>query len=153
MKFPEIVEKSPNLFFARSVTEEELRKRLNLKFVQQQICKKADIRVTLVDNYVSAVRITSLTSDVLDYRRIFPKLRYNDVTLPDSIIGAILKLTNKMNLRYAAIDMVEHKHSSDFYFLEINATGQFGWLEATSNQGGNSNFSKYLAKALSNELF
>ena len=53
-------------------------------------------------------------------------MEYIPINLPDNIVNCCFKLIKSLELNYGAIDLVEYK--GDFYFLEINPTGEWGWL-------------------------
>lgn len=119
-------------------------------FIQEEIPKVADWRISIVDGSISAVRMTGCPSDVMDFRRAYEKLSYESISLPPQEASALRELMARLRLRYAAIDMVEHAESGRLFFLEVNASGQFGWMEKETGLGGDSDFSSMLAKALLN---
>lgn len=149
----EVFAEVPALMYARLVDLDTLMKFISRGpitplFIQQHINKIADWRVTVIDGFFSVVRMTGTPDGTLDFRRCYSKLSYQRRKLPDHIEKGIYKLLACLGLRYAAIDFVEEKETENLYFLEVNAGGQFGWLEEHAGQGGVSNFSRILADRL-----
>jgi len=100
----------------------------------QHISNKTDIRVTIIGDKLSAVRILSDGSPVAGDWRITPKesLQYDDFNLPEPITSACLTLARKLRLEFAAIDLLETE--GEYYFLEVNPTGEWGWLNCTERR-------------------
>ena len=96
--------------------------------IQEYISGKVDVRVTIIGEALSAVRILSNGEPVGGDWRTFPKdsLKYVDATLPEPIAGACKELTRRLGLAFAAIDLLER--DGDYYFIEVNPTGEWGWL-------------------------
>ncbi len=96
--------------------------------IQDYVSNKTDIRVTIIGDNLSAVRILSDGLPVHGDWRVMPKelLQYDDVDLPKSVISSCMNLSKTLNLSFSAIDLLET--DGEFYFLEINPTGEWGWL-------------------------
>lgn len=111
-----------------SPTDEEIR--CSTAYLQKEICKKYDVRVTVVGNKVFAAAINSqmLPDTKVDWRRGEHILKHNRITLPPDIESKCLKLLTELNLQYGAIDFVVDK-ADNYYFLEINPNGQWAWIE------------------------
>lgn len=101
---------------------------------QDYISNKTDIRVTIIGDKLSAVRILSDGSPVAGDWRVTPKesLQYDDVNLPEPINSSCLALARKLSLEFAAIDLLETE--GEYYFLEVNPTGEWGWLNCTERR-------------------
>jgi glutathione synthase/RimK-type ligase-like ATP-grasp enzyme len=99
-------------------------------YIQSNIHKKADIRVTVVGNDFFPARIHSQDSAKaqVDWRRSDTVLKYSKVELPDDIKEKCKMLMSKLNLQFGAIDFIENEND-DFIFLEINPNGQWAWIE------------------------
>ena len=95
---------------------------------QRALEEKTDLRVTVVGDEVFAVRILSEGSGIAGDWRIIPKpkLEYRDVVLSDEMVRCCRLLTRRLNLSFAAIDLIE-THLGVF-FIEVNPTGEWGWL-------------------------
>lgn len=150
---PESADILPSLVYAKSVSEGEIVQKLAGQtffplFVQQQIDKCADWRITVIDGYIQAVRMTGCPPQTIDFRRAYDFLSYESRVLDTTTSLAVKALLDRLQLRYGAIDMVEDARSSELFFLEINPAGQFGWMEQGADLGGQCHFSKHLAEAL-----
>ncbi len=96
--------------------------------VQQRIIPKIDYRITVVGEQVLAVRVLSETGQVeLDWRTQQAGLRFERCTLPPRVEAACRNYVRAMGLRFGAIDLLEAR--DQFFFLEINPNGEWGWLQ------------------------
>ncbi|MBL8412838.1 MAG: hypothetical protein JNM42_00170 [Propionivibrio sp.] len=98
---------------------------------QHYVEKKVEIRVTVVGPDVFAAEIHSQSTNrtKTDWRH------YDDGNtphfvhqLPEEIEQLCRKLVVAMGLLYGAIDLILTP-AGDYFFLEINPAGQFGWIE------------------------
>lgn len=101
---------------------------------QELLPKKLELRATVVGKKVFTAAIDSQVKEdtKIDWRKDGVGLIENWVpyTLPKPIEKGLLKLTKWFGLNYAAADFVvtpQGKH----VFLEINAGGEFFWLQRT----------------------
>lgn len=139
----------PGLIFARPVGVSGLRRLLSQgpilpMFLQERVDKSADVRVAVVDDAVSAVRMVGTPTELLDFRRSYDLLRYEHLDLPVAVGTGLLAMLRRLGLRYGAFDLAES--ASGLVLLELNAAGQFGWTE--KRHGGPADFSGCLANAL-----
>ena len=97
---------------------------------QQALEEKTDIRVTVVDNQIFAVRILSQGSGINGDWRVIPKtdVEYQDLILGDDVAERCRLLTRRLGLNFAAIDLAETPRG--IFFIEINPTGEWGWLSS-----------------------
>ncbi|MEW8657571.1 MAG: hypothetical protein AB2603_04520 [Candidatus Thiodiazotropha endolucinida] len=97
---------------------------------QEYIEPKMDYRVTVIGDSFSAVKILSDGYPISgDWRTVDKaKLEYVDCYLPKHIEESCKQLMNRLNLNFGAIDFVET--TTGFMFLEINPTGEWGWLNS-----------------------
>ncbi|ULR30029.1 hypothetical protein MJO48_16305 [Dickeya fangzhongdai] len=95
---------------------------------QEYIEEKLDIRVTVIGEKVFSVSITSNDNPISGDWRLINKegLEYNDITLPEKIKNLCISYTKKLGLSYGAIDLI--KSHNKYFFIEINPTGEWGWL-------------------------
>lgn len=96
-------------------------------FIQTGLIPKIDIRVTVIDNLIIAIKIDSLEGIKEDWRKYKGKINYTIFTLPDAVQKCCLKLARGLNLNFCAIDLIEYKEA--FYFIEVNPTGEWSWLQ------------------------
>lgn len=101
---------------------------------QEEIPKAADLRITIVGDRLFPIEIRSQT-DVdarVDWRRgAVPNMAHVPCALPGAIERACLALNRALGLHYSAIDMVLTP-AGEHVFLEINPSGQFGWIESVT---------------------
>ncbi len=98
--------------------------------LQQHIEKQSDIRVTVVQDDVFAVAIDSQgnADSVVDWRLAGPVLPHEIIQLPDDVRCQLIALTKSYGLSFACIDLVLSKQD-EYVFLELNPTGEWGWIE------------------------
>ena len=99
-------------------------------YLQSNIKKKADIRVTVVGDDFFPAKIYSQTSSdsKIDWRKSESELEYSKFDLPIEIKEKCKILMTQLNLKFGAIDFIEDENGN-FIFLEINPNGQWGWIE------------------------
>jgi hypothetical protein len=98
-------------------------------FLQEEVPKAADIRLTVVGDDFFATRIRSGAADRVDWRAgIGRDLTYEAVELPASTCEQVRALMRELELSYGAIDFAE-RDSGELAFLEVNPAGQWGWLQ------------------------
>lgn len=100
---------------------------------QKVVKKRTELRVTVIGDRVFAVAIDSAGSDpanlpVIDWRADLRGASYSPFTLPPAIEDACRELVAGYGLAFGAIDVIVTP-DDDFVFLEINANGQWRWLE------------------------
>ncbi len=95
---------------------------------QEYIENKLDIRVTVVGSKVYAVAIKSNGNAISDDWRTLKKddLEYVDIELPVRIKKLCIDYVKFLGLNYGAIDFIKTK--DEYIFIEINPTGEWGWL-------------------------
>ena len=96
--------------------------------VQEYISPKIDIRVTVIGDKLVAVKITSSGRGIEeDWRTVDRDLvEYTEIKLPREIERRCFELLEGLKLNFGAIDLIEC--NDDYYFIEINPTGEWGWL-------------------------
>lgn len=100
-------------------------------YFQSYQSKDYEVRLTIVGDKLFGVRIDS--SDKIDWRKENAKLKYSKIEIPSSIAEKCLEMMEDLNLKFAAFDFIVSQ--GDFYFLELNANGQWLWLEKELNLG------------------
>jgi len=98
---------------------------------QEKIPKAHELRVTVVGQEVHAVAIDASASPLgrSDWRVYdMVNTKHWIADLPATITRACRDLVEGFGLHYGAIDLVVTP-SGEYYFLEINAFGQWAWLE------------------------
>ncbi|MBU4480422.1 MvdD family ATP-grasp ribosomal peptide maturase, partial [Patescibacteria group bacterium] len=99
--------------------------------VQSYIPKKIELRVTIVGENIFTCAIHSQNSEKTkyDWRRYdFENVKHEEYQLPVNVRGKILAFMKKCRLNFGAIDMILTP-DNEYVFLEVNPSGQFGWIE------------------------
>lgn len=99
-------------------------------FIQNNIHKQFDLRITVIGNEVYTAQIHSQNhkDSEVDWRSGLQILEHRNHELPDKIRMMCIDLTQKMSLNYSAIDMILNEQG-EYVFLEINPNGQWAWIE------------------------
>jgi len=93
---------------------------------QRAVLSKVDYRVTVVGERVFAARV-DVSETILDWRTAKASVGFTLCDLPAVIHNRCREYVSTANLAFGAIDLVES--NGEFYFLEINPNGEWGWLE------------------------
>jgi glutathione synthase/RimK-type ligase-like ATP-grasp enzyme len=92
-----------------------------------------DVRVTVTGDRVFATDIV-VAEAFTDWRSAPPSdVRYKAIDLPGETAGHCLRLCRIAGLSYAAFDFVRQP-TGRYVFLEVNPSGQWGWLEHATGQ-------------------
>ena len=99
---------------------------------QKKIEKKKELRVTVVGESIYTFEIDSQQSDdaKVDWRKDGVNLldKWVQTTLPADVESKIKKLLDFYHVDYGAIDIIVSPED-EYYFIEINAAGEFFWLD------------------------
>lgn len=95
---------------------------------QKALVPKVDLRVTIIGDTVYAAEITNDGEGVSgDWRLEMNKsLKYKSVELPQLITHQCKALLRELGLIFGGIDLIRYKN--DYYFVEVNPTGEWAWL-------------------------
>ena len=94
---------------------------------QEALRHKLDLRVTVVGDQVFCAAITVRDKPIEgDWRLEKSDAEFRPFNLPAEISDKCLRLTKCLGLVFAAIDLAVQKDK--YYFLEVNPTGEWGWL-------------------------
>jgi len=96
---------------------------------QGLLTPKNDYRVTVVGDTVISVQVRSSDGSptALDWRTQDEGLEFVRCDLPDTVEDLCRSYVRQSGLLFGAIDLVEH--DGEFFFLEINPNGEWGWLQ------------------------
>ncbi len=122
--------------FTNVVSEDNLEELDSLLYCpmqfQKKIEKKKELRVTVVGRDVYTFEIDSQQSEEakIDWRKDGVNLikKWERTELPADIEAKILELLDVYNVDYGAIDIIVSPED-EYYFIEINAAGEFFWLD------------------------
>lgn len=97
---------------------------------QERLMGKIDYRVTVIGQHCFTVKIEGKDGSAvaLDWRTQKDGLLFTPCELPQDVAGHCIKLVQSLALMFGAIDLAEV--DGQFYFLEINPNGEWGWLQA-----------------------
>jgi ATP-grasp ribosomal peptide maturase len=102
---------------------------LTMNLLQDWVPKRYDVRVTVVGPRVFGVAISAGSPDAyVDWRADYDSLGYEPIEVPKPVSNGIWEYMKHFDLLYGAFDFAVT--DNDWFFLECNANGQFGWLEA-----------------------
>ncbi|HNW99572.1 MAG TPA: hypothetical protein PKK00_14290 [Bacteroidales bacterium] len=101
---------------------------------QEFINKKMEIRTFYLDGcfYSLGMVLNSNMNICDDYRKHTNELRYFRYNLPVQIENKLHKLMRFFKLNIGSIDLIL-SDDNEYYFLEINPTGQYGWVSDYGN--------------------
>ncbi len=99
--------------------------------LQEYLEHKTDLRVTVVGNQIFPVAIMKHGKAIAgDWRKNSKDdLDYTPVKLPQIVNKQIVELMKKLNLTFGGIDLA--LVDDTYYFIEINPTGEWGWLASS----------------------
>ena len=116
-------------------------------FIQEFLNPKVDCRVTYVAGTIFPVKILQNGKGMYgDWRVRKEELEYIPFQLPADVEAAIYKLMKKLDLNFGGIDLAIVNEK--YYFIEVNPTGEWGWLEVKTGM----NISETIKKALGEEI-
>lgn len=99
--------------------------------VQELINPKIDLRITVIGNIVHSVKIIKDENGVNDdWRKEKDQVKFIPTIIPKELEKKCIKLVEKLGLKYGAIDMA--LNNDNYYFIEINPTGEWAWLVESS---------------------
>lgn len=84
----------------------------------------------VIGDHVLSCRIDSQASEMtaVDWRHYdFENVEHVQVALPHDAKDKLRQFMRAIDLRYGAIDLIETP-DGDFVFLEVNPSGQWGWI-------------------------
>jgi hypothetical protein len=114
---------------------------------QEGIKKSIEIRVFYLDGSFYSIAMLLNTSDqqVVDYRLATNSIRYAKYKLPEMIETKVIAFMKRMGLTCGSIDLMLSA-SGEYYFLEVNPTGQIGWVSDYGNYCLEEKIARYLLK-------
>lgn len=97
--------------------------------IQRWIPKAHEVRLVVIGDHVTTAAIRAGSPEgYIDFRSDYDNLSYELIEAPEDIVESVHRLMTDMNLLYAALDFVVQPNG-EWVFLEINAGGQFGFIE------------------------
>jgi glutathione synthase/RimK-type ligase-like ATP-grasp enzyme len=100
---------------------------------QQPLEAKLDLRVTVVGDWLFCVSITHEGQPIRgDWRLEKRDAEFAAYTLPSAVSERCLQLVRALGLSFGAIDLAFE--DGEYFFLEINPTGEWAWLREHAAQ-------------------
>lgn len=101
--------------------------------IQEFLQNKMDIRATVIGNKVFAAAITNNGDKIIgDWRKEKKEeLCYTPISLPTSVQSQIFALMQYLGLSFGGVDLALVDNT--YYFIEVNPTGEWGWLRLSAN--------------------
>jgi len=123
-------EKIPNHFFP--------------SFFQRFVDKKFDLRIFFLKEkfYTAAILAKNDTEYQMDFRKS-KKTRIVPYKLPAQIEKILKEMLRKLSIISGSIDFVKGK-DGNYYFLEINPSGQFGFISKSCNFAIEKDFAHFI---------
>ncbi|MRG43603.1 MvdD family ATP-grasp ribosomal peptide maturase [Chitinophaga sp. SYP-B3965] len=139
-----------HVVFTNEVTTAHLDQLNELRYCpmvfQEKLEKALELRVTIVGREIFCFSIDS--KQLVDWRKEGAALAdaWQAYTLPSNISLALLTFMDTYGLNYGAIDLILTPEGK-CYFLEVNAAGEYFWLDKQCNNA----ISRHLAAVLLNQ--
>ena len=99
---------------------------------QEYVPKRMELRVTIVGKRIFACAIHSQEDEWTkhDWRRYpdLSRLKHETYALPDDIESKLVRLMDELGLNFGAVDLILTPDQR-YVFLEVNPSGQWGWIE------------------------
>ncbi|GAA3730160.1 ATP-grasp ribosomal peptide maturase [Plantactinospora mayteni] len=96
---------------------------------QAYVPKSHEVRLTFVGDRLFPTRIDAGSAAAeLDWRTDYDALTYERTEVPPDVAAAVRRLMAALGLRFGALDFVVTPENR-WIFLEINANGQWAWIE------------------------
>lgn len=102
--------------------------------IQAALEPKIDIRVTVVEDRVFPISITDGGKGLTgDWRVSKNHATYEHCAIPDEIASRCVRLLEALDLLFGGIDLA--LAGGEYYFLEVNPTGEWSWLVDATGAG------------------
>lgn len=99
-------------------------------YLQSYIPKQYEVRITIINREVYAVRID--TRNKIDWRVDYQNHKYTIIDCPEDIIEKCFRMMDDLELVFGAFDFIVTPEN-EWIFLEVNPNGQWLWLEQSLN--------------------
>jgi D-alanine-D-alanine ligase-like ATP-grasp enzyme len=96
---------------------------------QEWVPKRYDVRMTVAGRRCFSVAIIAESDAAyIDWRSDYHSLRYEPIDTPVDIAASAMDYLDQFGLAFGAFDFVVDP-DNQWWFLECNPNGQWGWLE------------------------
>lgn len=102
---------------------------------QEEIKKRRDIRVTIIGKsiFASWIEVRNPIGHQFPDWRLDVTAKAHKTELPNDIVTKLWNLMSELGLVYGAVDLIEDVNG-EFYFLEVNPSGQFLFNEVDTGE-------------------
>lgn len=98
-------------------------------FFQRWVPKAYEARMIVIGDHITTAAIRAgSAAGYIDWRADYEGLFYDLVDPPTDVLAGVRELMRALGLRYGALDFVITP-DGEWTFLEVNAGGQYGWIE------------------------
>ena len=112
---------------------------------QARIDRTLDVRTVVVGTDIFSAGTASSEDGLDDIRRVpLAEARYEAIALPDEARSGLRQLMTMLELEYISADFAVSENG-DWYFLDLNATGAFLWVEKLAGFPISARIAEYLA--------
>ncbi|MGH3517323.1 MAG: MvdC/MvdD family ATP grasp protein [Haloechinothrix sp.] len=119
---------------------------LTAHLFQEQIPKEFDARITVIGGACFGVAIHAESPAArIDFRADYGSVTYRSLPLPGDLPRQLRAYLDRFGLAFGAFDFAVTA-DGEYYFLECNPNGQWGWLEDETGLPMAEAFAKYLAE-------
>jgi hypothetical protein len=101
-------------------------------WVQRRIMSVCDVRLTVIGQYLCAVRIETDSDLEVDTRSQLATAVHSPCAIPDRIEIGVRQFMHEFELRFGGFDFLIDRDGK-WWFLECNASGQFLWIDEMTN--------------------
>jgi glutathione synthase/RimK-type ligase-like ATP-grasp enzyme len=117
-------------------------------FFQRWVPKAYEARMVVIGDQVTTAAIRAGSAEgYVDWRADYDGTSYDLVDPPADVLTGVRELMRALDLRYAALDFVITP-DDQWTFLEINAGGQYGWIEDKTGAPLTDQLADLLAKGI-----
>jgi glutathione synthase/RimK-type ligase-like ATP-grasp enzyme len=118
-------------------------------FFQRWVPKAYEARMIVIGEHVTTAAIRAGSAEGhIDWRADYDGSSYELVDPPPDVLTGVRDLMCALDLRYAALDFVI-RPDGQWTFLEINAGGQYGWIEDKTGRPLTDQLADLLAEGIS----
>lgn len=138
-------------FFTHPVSTDDLMSESTIQaapcIFQERISKGFDIRVTVVGAALFATKIVTTEDDEVDWRAVDRRaLRYHAHRIPEGLGQRCRLMLRRLGLTYGCLDFVLTT-AGEYVFLEVNPSGQWGWIDEETGSSITESIIRLLIKA------
>ncbi|WP_321403892.1 hypothetical protein [Maridesulfovibrio sp.] len=94
-------------------------------YFQLFVRKDFDVRIVFVGRKAFSFAIYSTNN--VDWRKPDAENKYSVIEIPSQIYSMCCEMLDEVGMRFGCFDFIVK--GTDYYFLELNANGQWAWLE------------------------